>query len=57
MLVASAQRLIITENLQAAENLAEQSALQPLAIVYSAGQPSAAARRVQRAAAGLYGTV
>jgi Protein of unknown function C-terminus (DUF2399) len=45
MLVTSAQRLIIVENLQAAENLAEQPALQPLAIAYSAGQPSAAARR------------
>jgi uncharacterized protein DUF2399 len=44
-LVASAQRLIIVENLQAAESLAEQPALQPLAIVYTAGQPSAAARR------------
>jgi hypothetical protein len=46
MLVTSAQRLIIVENLQAAENLAEQPVLQPLAIAYSAGQPSAAARRL-----------
>src|SRR5258708_8798714 len=44
-LAASARRLVIAENLQAAESLAEQPALQPLAIVYSGGQPSAAARR------------
>lgn len=36
---------MIVENLQAAETLAEEPALQPLAIVYSAGQTSAAARR------------
>ena len=44
-LVTSAQNLVIAENLQAAETLAQQPALQPLAIVYSAGQPSPAARQ------------
>jgi Protein of unknown function C-terminus (DUF2399) len=44
-LVTSAQKLVIVENLQAAETLAQQPALQRLAIVYSAGQPSPAARR------------
>ena len=37
--------MIIVENLQAAETLAEHPALQPLAIIYTAGQPSGPARR------------
>ena len=44
-LVTRARNLVIIENLQAAETLAKQPALQPLAIVYSAGQPSPAARQ------------
>ncbi len=44
-LVTSARSLVIVENLQAAETLAQQPALQALAIVYLAGQPSPAARR------------
>lgn len=44
-LVTSARSLVIVENLQAAETLAKQPALQPLAIVYSAGQPSPAVRQ------------
>jgi hypothetical protein len=44
-LVTTARNLVIVENLQAAETLAQQPALQPLAIVYSAGQPSPAARQ------------
>jgi hypothetical protein len=49
-LATTARSLVIVENLQAAESLAAQSQTttspQPLAIIYSAGQPSPPARRL-----------